>query len=140
MILIVDASAAMKWFVREDGHDNALALLDRAHDLQAPDLVLAEAANTAWKKCRRGEIARGQAEVAVAALPHYFSRLWPSRDLIARALDLAFALDHPAYDGLYLACAEAAGGPLITADRRLIGAAEKAGFGGLVHPLGAALP
>ncbi|MEE8562589.1 MAG: type II toxin-antitoxin system VapC family toxin [Alphaproteobacteria bacterium] len=140
MSLIIDASVAVKWFVREDGHGDALELLDRAEDLHAPDLILSEAANTAWKKCRRGELARDQAEAIATALPHYFSRIWPSRGLIARALDLALALDHPVYDGLYLACAEAADGTLISADRRLIDLAGKAGLGGRVHPLGAPLP
>lgn len=128
MTLIVDASIAVKWFVHEDGHEEALALLDRPDDLEAPDLILAEAANAAWKKCRRGEIAHAQADAIATALPHYFSRLRPAEDLIARALDLALGLDHPVYDGLYLACAEAAGGTLVSADRRLTEAAEKAGL------------
>jgi len=138
--LIIDASVAVKWFVREDGHRDALELLDRAEDLHAPDLILSEVANTAWKKFRRAEVTRDQAEAIATALPYYFSRIWPSRGLIARALDLALALDYPVYDGLYLACAEAADGTLISADRRLIDLAGKAGLGGLVHPLGAPLP
>lgn len=136
MSLVIDASIAVKWFVREDGHEDALGLLGGAEELQAPDLILGEVANTAWKKHRRGEITRDQAESITAALPHYFVRLWPSRDLTVRALRLALDLDHPVYDGLYLACAEAAGGTLVSADKRLIVLAEKAGLGGRVEPLG----
>ena len=135
MTMIIDASVAVKWFVDEDGHEDALALLDRDHDFHAPDLILSETANTAWKKCRRGEITRDQAAAMVTALPHYFSRLWPAPELVTRALELAFNLDHPVYDGLYLACAEAVGGTLITADKRLIDVTRKAGLKKLISPL-----
>ena len=140
MSLIIDASVAVKWFVREDGHADALALLGSGEELQAPDLILGEVANTAWKKQRRGEITRDQAEAIAAALPHYFVRIWPSRDLATRALQLALDLDHPVYDGLYLACAEAADGTLISADQRLITLAERAGLVGRVQPLGSTGP
>ncbi len=139
MILIIDASVAVKWFVREDGNEDALALIARGDDLHAPDSILSEAANTAWKKCRRGEITHGQAEAMVTALPHYFSRIWPTRDLITRAFAIASALDHPVYDGLYLACAEATGGILITADQHLIDVAGQAGLAVHSHLLGAEL-
>ena len=140
MSLIIDASVAVKWFVREDGHADALALLGSGEELQAPDLILGEVSDTAWKKHRRREITRDQAEAIAAALPHYFARIWPSRDLTARALQLALDLDHPVYNGLYLACAEAAGGTLVSADRRLIILAEKAGLSGRVQPLGPPAP
>lgn len=109
----------MKWFARENLHEEAIRLLDYADILQAPDLIVPEITNIAWKKCIRGEVTRSQAEAIVTALPHYLSRLWPSRELAGRALAFAFALDHPVYDCLYLACADAAAGILITADQRL---------------------
>ena len=102
----------------------------------AQELLLAEFGKVRWKKVIRGEVTCGQAEAIVTALPDCLSRLWPSRELAGRALALAFALDHPVYDCLYLACAEATGGTLITADKRLHEAAGKAGFAALVHPLG----
>ena len=43
----------------------------------------------------------------------------PSGDLIGRAAKIAVQIDHPVYDCLYIACAEATGSTLITADRRL---------------------
>lgn len=125
MIAVIDASVAIKWFVREAGHQHALGLLDRGDELHAPDLIVAEVANTAWKKYRRGEIGREQAEAIVTALPHYFARLWPSRELAEAALALALDLDHPAYDGFYIACTKASGGMLISADRRLCDVAGK---------------
>ncbi|MGE0650657.1 MAG: DUF3775 domain-containing protein, partial [Alphaproteobacteria bacterium] len=81
-------------------------------------------------------VGRGQAEAIVAALPHCFARLWPSRDLAEHALGIAIDFDHPAYDGFYLACAAAAGGVLITADTRLASVVEKVGLSSLVQRLG----
>ena len=56
MILVVDASVVIKWFVEEELHDEALALLESEHDLHGPDLLFLEVANVAWKKALRGEI------------------------------------------------------------------------------------
>lgn len=118
MTVIVDASVAFKWFVREELHAEALALLDHPRQLHAPDLIVAEVANVAWKACRRGDIVRAQAEAIAAAISHYIPTLHLSATLAPAALEFALALDHPVYDCLYLACARTVDGILITADRR----------------------
>jgi predicted nucleic acid-binding protein len=51
--------------------------------------------------------------------------LRPLRPLAARAAALARKLDHPVYDCLYLALAEAEGAPLVTADRRFLPLARR---------------
>ena len=119
MTYVVDASVAIKWFVREDLHDQALLLLDDVEALQAPDLIVSELTNIAWKKCIRSEIERAQAQVIATAIRQYIPTLHPSTELTERALEIALALNHPVYDCLYLACAEAVSGILITADKRL---------------------
>ncbi len=43
----------------------------------------------------------------------------PTAGYAERAVAIALELRHPAYDAIYLACAEAVGGILVTADRRL---------------------
>ncbi len=128
MILVVDASVVIKWFVRETLHTEALRLLDHPADLHAPDLLAAEVTNIAWKKCRLGEIGKSQAEEIAQAIHRGTPLLYPSALFNERALDLAFKIDHPVYDCLYLACAETLGGTLITADDKFHRAAVKAGF------------
>ena len=118
MIFVVDASIAAKWFMQENLHAEAMLLLARPERLAAPDFIIAEIGNIAWKKCRRGEIPRDQAETMAVAVGGYIPTLQSSVDLAERALDLALALDHPVYDCLYLACAEFLGGALVTADTR----------------------
>jgi predicted nucleic acid-binding protein len=126
--VVVDASVAIKWFVRESLHREALRLLDKPEDLHAPDLIAAEVTNIAWKKVRLGEVRREQATEIAGAIRQGSPLLYPVALYIERALEIAFALDHPVYDSLYIACAEALDGMLITADDKLYRSAQKAGF------------
>lgn len=120
MTLVVDASVAFKWFVRENGSDLTIDLLNSGVPMIAPDLVLAEVCNAAWKSLRRREIDPAQLDQIASDVAGPFQRLVPLDHLINRAATLAHQLDHPVYDCLYLALAEAERVPLITADRRLI--------------------
>ena len=133
MRLVVDASIAAKWFVQEEGREQALQILDVA-DRQAPDLIVAEIANVIWKKTLRGEVSEAQARLVGAALPRYFEALHSAATLVERAIAIGLALRHPIYDRLYLACAERIGAPVVTADRKLLAAIDDTAFASLaVH-------
>jgi len=70
-VIVVDASAALKWILDEDGQLAALRLLDE-DVLHAPDFLLVEVTNVLWSKVRRRVLDRTQADViyeAVAAVP-----------------------------------------------------------------------
>src|ERR1700752_5035285 len=116
MNLVIDSSVAIKWFVAENLHDEAKHLLDSGNDLYAPDLLVIELANVAWKKARRKEIGDRQArEIAIACLDGV-PALHPSTDFIDRATEIALDLNHPVYDCLYIACAESIWSVFGTAD------------------------
>jgi predicted nucleic acid-binding protein len=66
--VVIDASVAIKWFVPEPLSDQAERLLDGGDSLFAPDFLLIEFGNIIWKKVRLGELARGDADAALAAL------------------------------------------------------------------------
>ena len=118
MKLSVDASVVVKWFVAEPMGDEARLVLDHRVQLHAPELVLAEFANTIWKKARRKQIPDpGPYLGELAELPSIIT-LHPISHLAERAAQISFELDHPLYDCLYLACAELTDSDLITADRR----------------------
>lgn len=121
MRLTVDASVVTKWFVREPFFEQARLLLDHSVGLHAPDLLLAEFANTIWKKLRRGEILDGGPYMDELVGLHEIVELHPVHDLISRAGQVAREIDHPVYDCLYLACAEATSSALVTADRKFAG-------------------
>lgn len=117
MTLVIDASIAIKWVVAESGTDAALSL--RRERLFAPDLLIAECANILWKKVARREMAEIEALMAARLLERADVQLQSMRPLLEPALRLAVALNHPAYDCMYLALAELIDGELVTADRAL---------------------
>jgi predicted nucleic acid-binding protein len=123
MTVVVDTSVAVKWFVRETGRERALSVLD-APERHAPDLIVAEVGNVAWRKAILGEVTGEQARFICAAVRRYFIVLHRSEALIERAIAIALQLRHPIYDCLYLACAERVGGRLVTADERLLAALD----------------
>lgn len=119
MSLVIDASVAIKWFVDEPLRDHARYLLDAQEPLHAPDLLIAEVGNIAWKKATRGEIGEPQSRKITLALRDLPVSLHASDELVDRALQIALSINHPVYDCLYVSCAEALGASFITADERL---------------------
>ena len=115
---VVDASVAAKWVFDEPGTAQALKL--RRHVLYVPDLLIAECANIVWKKVSLGGLTEPEAALAVGLLARADIELVPTRRLARRAVDLAILLDHSAYDCMYLALAETAKRPFVTADARLL--------------------
>ena len=87
--------------------------------LVAPDLIIAECANVAWRRVRDGQVSVDQAEASLKALPDWFQTLTPSADLHQSAFRIARTLSHPVYDCLYIALAARDAAPLITADKAL---------------------
>jgi predicted nucleic acid-binding protein len=123
--VIVDASVAVKWFVPEVLSEEARALLASTEPLVAPDLLAIELANAMWSKTRRGEIDEADAVRAIAGVIEKGQpQLRSSTPLIPRAFELARTFDHSVYDCVYIAMAEALDTVLVTADQRLLDAAE----------------
>jgi predicted nucleic acid-binding protein len=53
--LVIDASVALKWFLTNEADaDIALAIVRDGELLMAPDIVIAEVCNAAWKSARLG--------------------------------------------------------------------------------------
>ncbi|KPF74419.1 hypothetical protein IP88_07985 [alpha proteobacterium AAP81b] len=115
--MIVDASVAVKWLLREPDTDDAVALIGQK-SLSAPDLIHAEIANIVWKHTLRGEV--HDIEQYLARLDQILDHVSPCWELAASATALAVTLRHPAYDCFYLALAIAEDAELVTADRRFV--------------------
>lgn len=62
MTVIIDASVALKWFIEESESHVARRILDCDKPLAAPDLVIAEVCNAAWKAVRRNVMTAVQAQ------------------------------------------------------------------------------
>ena len=124
MTLVVDASVALKWVVPEAGSEAAQALRAEDAHLIAPTLAMAEIGNVLWKKSMRGEIARGEAVLALRLALSHFTEFVPLDDLREPALEMAIELRHPIYDCFYLALAQRQRCALVTADRRFLRVAK----------------
>ena len=94
MTTVVDASVALKWYLREDDSEAALALLASGERLTAPDLIVAELCNGAWRLIRRGELRTDQLAIVARGVPDVFASLHGSASLSARAAAIALELGH----------------------------------------------
>jgi predicted nucleic acid-binding protein len=120
-ILVVDASVAVKWFVPEVHSAEARQWRTGPDDLHAPAIFFdLEIANIVWKKVRRGEIVRADADLIVTQLPALPLTRHAEAPLLPSAFDPANRTGRTVYDCLYLALAVHLGGRMLTADQRLV--------------------
>ena len=120
MILVVDASVAVKWFVpfspAEANADIAVAVLQRvgegaAYLVQPPHFIAEVAAVLA-------RIKPAKAAFDLAELLHIPQRLIESAEVYGTALELATEFQHHLFDTLYHAVAlHTPGSTLVTADK-----------------------
>ena len=88
-------------------------------ELHAPAFFFdLEIANILWKKVRRAEITRADADQILAQLPALPITRHPEGPVLPAAFDLADRTDRTVYDCLYLALAVQLGGRMVTADQR----------------------
>jgi predicted nucleic acid-binding protein len=120
--IVVDASVAAKWLIREYDSDRAVELLSGACELHVPDLCIAEIGNMLWKRVRRGDITSEHAMKAVLVASELPAEIHPHSSLVARAFHIAQDTNLTVYDALYVALAESLETELITADNRLAAA------------------
>ena len=118
MRLVVDASVAIKWVLKEPGSDAARRVAERA-EMLAPELLWAELGNVLWRRQRSGELSPTErpwhAGHAAGGSGEHLS-LFP---LLPQALEIAITIGHSIYDCLYLALADQHDCRVVTADRRL---------------------
>ncbi|MDO8880642.1 MAG: type II toxin-antitoxin system VapC family toxin [Coriobacteriia bacterium] len=118
---VVDASAGVKWFSPEPGHEDALDLLRRAARgdvvLVVPDLFIYEVLRTVRRKAG-AEMARGAvvffSDAGLVAVP-------PSAGLLEATLGYADETGCDVYDACSAALATMLDAPLYSADRRAHG-------------------
>jgi predicted nucleic acid-binding protein len=130
---VLDASVVVKVFLDERDSQTVRNLLretdtDPDSLLLVPDLVFIECANILWKKVRRESYPEDMARRNLADLRSLALASTPTSELMERALEIACAHDITAYDACYVALAELAGVPLLTADDRLAAAVAAAPF------------
>ncbi len=128
MIVVVDASVAIKWFLPELHDDAALRLLRAEHRLVAPDLLFPEVGNVLWKRVRRREATASEAGAVLDALVAVPLEVHASQPMMPVAFEIACATGRTVDDSLYLALAVLRECPMVTADRKLHQALERGRF------------
>jgi len=129
-VIVLDASVAVKLVSEEAGSDAALERVGAAGRIIAPDWMLLEVTHALWKKAHQSRADEAVAESGVKALKQVVDAFFPADDLLSAALALSFQLQHPVYDCLYLALAQAEGAVVLTADEKFVRAATQHGHGG----------
>lgn len=122
MTYVIDASVALKWFLREEESQGAGSLFEaflaNEIELLAPDVLVLEVANTLWKQSML--LKRLRPEEARSIFHDFLTlplNLEESSALAREALKMAVELRHPVCDTLYCALAKENDCEFITADR-----------------------
>lgn len=118
MIVVVDASVLVKWYVDEEDSIQAQHLIDRRFELHAPELMVAEFGNILWKKCRSNDIDEHVAHSAIESLRSRDVVSHSNDALIKAALIGALESGQSVYDWIYLALAISLDCRFVTADRK----------------------
>ena len=127
-VVVVDASLAVKWLVREVHSDKAYALArswarEEVYPM-APYLMPVEVANALYKRVKCEEISLAEATSLLDGLLSTRIELREPAGVHVKAMELAAELKQDAvYDAHYLAFAEALNCELWTADERFYRAA-----------------
>ncbi len=120
-MIVLDASALLEILLRTP---LAERLMDRAFDaserLHAPQLLDVEVTQVLRRLVQRKELSIPRAEQALADLAQLVIDRHDHQSLIPRIWQLRDSLS--AYDGSYVALAEALDAPLLTCDTKLAGA------------------
>jgi predicted nucleic acid-binding protein len=121
---VVDASVALKWFLRESDSAAADFLLEKflndEIDLLAPDLILVEAANAIWKRVVvRKELSAEEASLIYRDFLTLPLSLLPTGKLADDALQIALTQKHSVHDAMYCALAIRRRCAFVTADQTL---------------------
>ncbi|MCC5823398.1 MAG: type II toxin-antitoxin system VapC family toxin [Phycisphaerales bacterium] len=133
--VVVDASVAVKWFLPEEGSDQAETLLGGKFRLIAPDLLWTEVANVLWKIARRGSIMADEAHQMLRDASAMPVEITESLPLLPEALRIATSADRSVYDSLYIAMAVQEKANVVTADQRLANALTNTEWASRVVPI-----
>ncbi len=120
-MIVVDASVAVKWFLREDYSHEARKVASAGLKMVGPTLVQYETAGAFVRAMRRNDINATDAMQCCQKWLHTLKaqviRLESDHRDVTAGSRLAAQLQHPLADCIYLAMAERLDASLVTADR-----------------------
>lgn len=140
--LVLDTSVAVKFYLPEEGREEALALLAAVGEgeakLLAPSTIQPELFNALWQQHRREklsceEVGEHWGDFSVTSID-----LYAPEDLMPRAAQIALETGVIIYDALFLTPAEDAGTAMVTADNGILKALQGTAYSDLARHLTAA--
>jgi predicted nucleic acid-binding protein len=127
MIVVLDASAAVRVVTRQPEADRLATWLSAASRVVVPDLFASEVSSALWKLARFAGLpsqVAGDALSAALALP---DEVLGGADLAPEVLQLALQRQRAVYDLYYLIAARRLGANLLTTDKGLATFAREIG-------------
>ncbi len=119
---MLDTSVAVKFYVPEEGHEQARELLAVVEDsgvkLLAPSTVGAELWNALWQKYRQGELEKEVVRDTWEKFSDAPVSLFDPDSLMPVAVGVAYDTEVIVYDALFLALARGFQTVVVTADER----------------------
>ncbi|MCD9623850.1 type II toxin-antitoxin system VapC family toxin [Rhabdothermincola salaria] len=116
-MLVVDASILAPAVADEGSDGRRFRERLRGETVIGPDLLRLEVVSVLRRHVAKGSLTHVQADRAVEDLLAFPITVFPTAPLLPRVWELRHNVS--AYDGCYVALAEAVDHPLLTADRRL---------------------
>lgn len=125
---VIDACFAIKWFLPEDGSDNARRFFSELDNFVVPDLFLIEIDNILSKKVRKGELDIPGAEEIFSIIRDLPFITIPYEKLSKEVLFISTRFPVTQYDACYLALAVEYNGRFYTADKRFLRGIENTAY------------
>lgn len=116
--VVIDANVAVAWVIDRPYSTEAMAFINTAYTLVAPDLLVAEAGNALGYYVRTNILSPAQAIDGYRLITSTLEFV-PAMELNVHALDISMRTGHSIYDCFYLALASQRGLPVASADRKL---------------------
>lgn len=125
---VIDACFAVKWFLPEEGSENARRFFTELDNFVVPDLFLIEIDNILSKKVRRRELDIPGAEEIFSIIRNLPFITIPYEKLSKEVFFISTRFPVTQYDACYLALAVEYDGRFYTADKRFLRGIENTAY------------
>ena len=119
--IVLDAYVIIKWFTKEENRDKAINIRDKyineEIEIFVPDLILYEITNALRYNPNFDE--NDVKEALNSLFDLGITIITPTKEILEKAIDIAFSNNTSLYDSTYIALSEIIGFEFITADEKL---------------------
>ena len=118
--MIIDTMVFVYALLKVDNkYEESLEVLEKANKVVVPDSFRAEFTNVVWQWVKHGNIPQEYAYNTLQDAEGFIDQVVSSEKIWLKALQLAIASDHPAYDTLFVAAAMSQNEKVVTYDKKM---------------------